>query len=143
MQKRAAEAPGCSLPARAGGGCPAGLRAACSVAGPLPGISASYVGFPLFVRGGRSALLVKQGSGRVEIKGSLLSPEALLRPLPAVTSEARSPCRSQKPWGGQATVYPKRWRGWGRRGRDRAGSLLTGSRRERPFRPVKHVLFFP
>lgn len=95
------------------------------------------VGFPrLREKGGRGQgpPLLKPGCGRDETQENLL-PRELLLPSGAVSKTPSSHGRS-----GQLFTPHAGGRG---RGRGRAGSLLTGSWRERPFRSGDHVLFFP
>lgn len=109
----------------------------------LPGISASPMAVQSLMRSGQSPLLGQQGFRRDQEQGDPPHPTPLsqecccvleLFPRPAHLSDV-----PESPRGGQATVYPKRWQP----GQDRAGALLTGSQRERPFPAAQHVLFFP
>lgn len=108
------------------------------VADHLPEISASQVGFYPLVRSTQGSLLGKQGFGWDQGKGTLLSRELLLLSgtvsKPALLADVPESCSEAR-----HLFTPKA----GSRGRDRAGSLLTGSWRERPFRPEKHMLFLP
>lgn len=109
----------------------------------LPGISASPVAVQSLMRRGQSPLLGQQGFRRDQEQRDPPHPTLLSRecccfleqfPRPAHLSDI-----PESPRGGQATVYPKCWQP----GQDRAGALLTGSWRERPFPAAQHVLFFP
>lgn len=110
----------------------------------LPGSSASQTGFHSLMRSGQRPLFGKTSFWVGQEQGGPPAP-----PFPRASAAAafwngfQDPLFSltfpKAPQEARQLLIPNA----GSRGRDRAGALLTGSQRERPFRPEKHVLFFP